>query len=236
ATSLSRGVSRWQLQTIATFFQMPRACLVECHAGSYCSGKRETPRDKLVASQKQSPPVVAATVKLHDARSWHLYQSWYPDVLDQQGKLTTGRPKPYWQAGWRAQHDRLLAAASAMKNRIPLFINGDLHSIAAERIFRSGQLDLRANPVVSLLTGPLGTGASGWPSAVRGVRAKPPSDLEVEESLPVIEEEGFILADFTPDRIVIRFFRWRADQPEEAPEKAIDALQPFRVLELKRPG
>lgn len=161
---------------------------------------------------------------------------WYPDVLDDRGKLTTGRPKPYWQAGWRAQHDRLLAAASAMKNRIPLFINGDLHSIAAERIFRSGQVDLRANPVVSLLTGPLGTAVSGWPSAVRGVRAQPPSDLEVEENLPVIEEEGFVLADFTPDRIVIRFFRWRADQPEEAPEKTIDSLQPFRVLELERPG
>ena len=53
ATSLSRGVSRWR----------------------YCSGKRETPRDKLVASQKQSQPVEAASVKLHDARSWHLSQS-----------------------------------------------------------------------------------------------------------------------------------------------------------------
>ena len=75
ATSLSRGGSRWQLQTIAAFFQMPRACLVEVHAGSYRSGKREAPRDKLVASQKQSLPVVAVTVKLHDARSWHPCQS-----------------------------------------------------------------------------------------------------------------------------------------------------------------
>lgn len=159
---------------------------------------------------------------------------WYPDVLDKQGRLTIDRPKPYWQAGWRAQHDRLLAAASAMKQRIPLFVNGDMHSIAAERIFRSGQVDLRGNPVVTVLTGPLSTGATGWPSAVRNVLATQPIGLEVEEYLPVIEDLGFILADFTPDRITIRFFRWgwRADQPEDM----IDALQPFRVLELERPG
>ena len=45
-------------------------------------------------------------------------------------------PKPYWQTGWRAQHDRLLQAASARRDRIPLFVNGDLHAIAEGRITR----------------------------------------------------------------------------------------------------
>jgi hypothetical protein len=31
---------------------------------------------------------------------------WYPDVLGADGKLTTAKPKPYWQPGWLKQHDR----------------------------------------------------------------------------------------------------------------------------------
>src|ERR1700730_304410 len=42
---------------------------------------------------------------------------WYPDVLDADGKLTVAKPKPYWQSGWLKQHDRLIAAMSAMKSR-----------------------------------------------------------------------------------------------------------------------
>jgi hypothetical protein len=33
---------------------MPRACPVEPHAVSYCSGEREAPRDKPVASRNQA--------------------------------------------------------------------------------------------------------------------------------------------------------------------------------------
>jgi hypothetical protein len=43
---------------------------------------------------------------------------WYPDVLGANGKLTTGKPKPYWQPGWLAQHDRLMAAIAAMPGRV----------------------------------------------------------------------------------------------------------------------
>ena len=35
---------------------------------------------------------------------------WYPDVLGDDGKLTTKKPKPYWQPGWLKQHDRLMEA------------------------------------------------------------------------------------------------------------------------------
>jgi hypothetical protein len=41
--------------TAAAFLQMPRACLVEFHVDGYCSGNRETPRRKVVASQEQPP-------------------------------------------------------------------------------------------------------------------------------------------------------------------------------------
>ncbi|MBN8639773.1 MAG: thrombospondin type 3 repeat-containing protein, partial [Anaerolineae bacterium] len=67
-------------------------------------------------------------------------------VLDDAGKLGIAKPKYFWQSGWRAQHDRLLAAASAME-RIPLFLSGDLHALAEARILRNGPHSLERNPV-----------------------------------------------------------------------------------------
>lgn len=67
---------------------------------------------------------------------------WYPDVLGANGKLTTAVAKPYWQPGWLKQHDRLLAAMSVMRGRIPLSMSGDLHAIGLGQILRSGTLDL----------------------------------------------------------------------------------------------
>jgi hypothetical protein len=156
---------------------------------------------------------------------------WYADLLEPNGKLGVSRPKPYWQQGWRNQHDRLLQAASAMLDRIPLFISGDLHSIAEERIFRTGAIDLHANPVVAILPGPLGTSDGTWPSEFRGVKAMPPVGLDVEQGLEPIEENGFLLADFNPDTIVLSYFRWH----KRLPIDAIETLQPFRVTTLKRP-
>ena len=43
---------------------------------------------------------------------------------------------------------------------------------------------------------------------------------------------GFTLADFLPDRIVLRFFKW--DIRTQPPE-AIDSLEPFHTAELRRP-
>jgi hypothetical protein len=119
-----------------------------------------------------------------------------------------------------------------MRSRTPLFISGDLHSLAEERIFRTGHIDLRANPVVAVLPGPLGTSDLGWPSAFRGVKAMPPAGLDVEQGLAPIEENGFTLADFTPESVVLRFFRWNQKQPVTG----IDTLEPFRVSTLPRPG
>ena len=157
---------------------------------------------------------------------------WYPDVLNPDGRLTVSVPKPYWQSGWLKQHDRLLGAMSAMRGRIPLSMSGDLHAIGLGRILRSGTLDLAANPVVTALTGPVGTRPGGWPSGIRKVGATPPLHLTVEEQVKPIEQHGFTMADFTPDTIVLRFFKWDVNTQRV---DALDTLEPFHTAELKRP-
>ena len=156
---------------------------------------------------------------------------WYADMDGGNQKLTTSKSKPYWQSGWRSQHDRLLQAASAMRGKIPLFLSGDLHSLGETRILRTNEFDLKANPVVAALVGPVGTGRGGWPSVQRGLRGLPPAGLDVEEGLPALEENGFTIADFTTDLITLRFFKWKLGNPEAA----LDTLEPFRTTELARP-
>jgi phosphodiesterase/alkaline phosphatase D-like protein len=155
---------------------------------------------------------------------------WYADV-EQDGHLTTARAKPYWQPGWRTQHDRLLQAASAMAGRLPLFISGDLHVISEGRITRTNDIDLSANPVRTIITGPLGTGDSGWPSAFRGMTGRPPAGIQNQELQAPIEQHGFIIADVEPGRIGIRFFKWDV---KTQPVEAIADLQPFRESEHVR--
>jgi hypothetical protein len=157
---------------------------------------------------------------------------WYPDVLGSDGKLTMAEPKPYWQPGWLKQHDRLMGYLSAMTRRVPLVISGDLHAIGIGRMLRSGTLDLKANPVNVVLAGPIGTRPGGWPSGRRGTGALPSAVLVLEERVKPIEQHGFTLVDFTPDKIVLRFFKW--DVKSQAVD-AIDTLQPFHTAELARP-
>ena len=159
---------------------------------------------------------------------------WYPDILGPDRKLTTSRPKPYWQPGWLKQHDRLMAAMSAMKGRIPLVVSGDMHSIALGTMLGSGALDLKGNPIHVALPGTIGTWPGGWPSVgIRGTPATPSAVLEFEEQIKPIEEHGFILADFTQDKIVLRFFTWDV---KAQPVEAIDMLQPFHIAEFSRPA
>ena len=156
---------------------------------------------------------------------------WYPDVQDAAGALSADVPKPYWQAGWKAQHDRLVAAASARTDRTPLFLSGDLHATGAGRILRSGEISLERNPVVSVLSGTVGTGHAGWPSQFRGQRARPSKTLEAEEWLEPLEENGFSLLDYTPESLRLACFRWRPEQGEAV----IDELEPFFEIDLPRP-
>lgn len=156
---------------------------------------------------------------------------WYAD-MERDRKPTTAIPKPYWQSGWRAQHDRLVQAASGMKGRVPLFISGDLHAIGYGRMQTSGNINLSANPVHSILAGPLGTGV-GWPSGRRGMAAQPPTGIKMEELIQPIEQNGFIIADFTVDRITVRFFKWDRQTQTIAD---MNTLEPFRTIELPRKG
>jgi len=156
---------------------------------------------------------------------------WYPDVLTADGKLSIATPKPYWQSGWVKQHDRLLAAMSGMRGRVPLAVSGDLHAIGVGRILRTGTADLSANPVIAALSGPVGTRPAGWPSGIRKIGAQPSLHLQMEEQVKPIEQHGFMLADFTRDKVALRFFKW--DRNSQAPE-AMDRLEPFHVAEYAR--
>ena len=156
---------------------------------------------------------------------------WYPDLLAEDGKLSVARPKPYWQRGWLAQHDRLMASLSAMSGRIPLVVSGDLHAIGEGRMLRSGELDFSRNPVVTVLPGPLGTSNGGWASEFRGVGPMPPKHLDMQETVKPLEKNGFLLMDFTPEAITLRYFKWNQ---KTQPVSDIDALEPFHTTELNR--
>ena len=158
---------------------------------------------------------------------------WYPDILGADGKLTTKVPKPYWQTGWLAQHDRLMTSLSAMRGRTPLVVSGDLHAIGVGRMLRCGNANLEANPVTTVLSGPVGTSPGGWPSGRRGIGATVPEHIDLREEIAPIEQHGFTVADFRPDSIDLRFFKW--DVNTEKPE-AIDSLEPFHTTRLPRPG
>ena len=158
------------------------------------------------------------------------FAEWYPDVLN-DGRLTIDHDKPYWPDGWNDQHDRFVEAASKRRNRIPLWIQGDLHVSALGLINQTRGHDLSQNPIVTLGCGTPGTGAPGFPSAFRGTPAVPSLTVQANELVKPIEENGFSLVDFTPDEIKISMFRWnhRSD-----PEEAIDSLRPFLVRRFKR--
>ena len=126
-----------------------------------------------------------------------------------------------------------MAAMSAMKARVPLVISGDMHAIALGKMLRSGTLDLKGNPINVALPGTIGTWPGGWPSVgIRGTPATPSAVLDLQEQIKPIEQHGFIVADFTPDKIVLRFFKWDV---KTQPVEAIDTLQPFHTAELGRP-
>lgn len=156
---------------------------------------------------------------------------WYPDLLGSDGKLSVERPKPYWQHGWLSQHDRLMQALAAMPDRIPLVVSGDLHAIGEGRMSRSGRLDFSSKPVITVLPGPLGTSTGGWASEFRGVGPLTPRHLDMQETVKPLEENGFLLMDFTPETVTLRYFKW--NQKTQSVD-AIDTLEPFHTTELNR--
>jgi hypothetical protein len=47
-----------------------------------------------------------------------------------------------------------------------------------------------------------------------------------------VEKNGFVIVDFTREKVVIQFYAWKPPEPLEA----IDTLEPYHTLELKVPG
>lgn len=188
-----------------------------------------------LTSRMMAPEVTHVVSAPSNPHGWTAgkWGEWYPDVLGADGALTTKIAKPYWQSGWLTQHDRLLSAMSRIRGRIPLSMSGDLHAIAVGKILRSGTLDLSSNPVVSVLTGPVGTKATGWPSGKRKIPATPSIHLSVDEQIKPIEQHGFTIADFSRDAIVLRFFKWDVNTQDA---DALDTLEPFHVTELHKPA
>jgi hypothetical protein len=229
-TAESYGTLRWGQLAEILMYDCRRYMTLNGPGGVFIAPEAEQwLKDRMAA------PGVAHVVNLPSTPpGWSAgkWGEWYPDILDDRGKLGVAKPKPYWQPGWAAQHDRILKASSEMRGRVPLFVSGDLHAIGEGRILRTGNTDLRANPVVSILSGPVGTARDGWPSALRGTPALPPQRLQVEETQKPIEENGFSIFDFTPDKITVRYFKWSVNMPEEA----MDRLEPFRTSEFSRPS
>ena len=62
--------------------------------------------------------------------------------------------------------------------------------------------------------------------------ALPPAHLDMDETVKPIEQHGFSIVDFTPDKMTVRLFKW--DWKTQKVED-IDTLQPFHTLELTRP-
>ena len=183
--------------------------------------------DRMKAEETRHMLNLPATVFGWSAGKW---MEWYPDIRGEDGSLTKEIEKYKWQSGWFAQHNRILAAAASMDHSSPLFICGDLHNQSEGWIFQSGSLDLSDNPVISMCSGSLGTGPRMWPSAFRGMVAEPPTDIEMNEKLPPLEKNGFVIVDIYPEELTVQFYAWR--QPD--PVSAIDDLQPHHEVTLKR--
>ncbi len=154
------------------------------------------------------------------------WREWYPDLLESTGSIVAPVTadaqggKYLWQEGWWRQHQRLVAALSGQRRRRALSVSGDLHALGALRIERSGDLHLGANPVTTVLSGPVGTGEVGWPSRARGVETRVPKALSVDVLQGLDERNGFTVLDF--DRSVARVEVFGCGPEFVAP----DALRP----------
>ena len=58
-----------------------------------------------------------------------------------------------------------------------------------------------------------------------------PNGIKFDESIPAIEQNGFIVVDFVPERITVRFFKWDRKTQTVAD---MDTLEPFRTVELQK--
>lgn len=153
---------------------------------------------------------------------------WYADDVHKEGR---DDDKGYWMPGWFEQHQRLAQALTDQRGRAAISISGDIHASGSKQITRSGDIDLSANPIEAILSGPIGAGVDGFPSRSRGQLPFTPALLEATDR-SFEERNGFTLFDVYPDRIDVRQFRWRPPEPIEA----LASLQPAESFTIQRPG
>jgi len=138
------------------------------------------------------------------------WREWYPDTIDTDATLLASVErdkdgnKYMWQKGWWLQHQRLLKTMHQQSNRKPIVVSGDLHLLGSGTIEKSGELDMTSNPVHTILSGPVGVGGLGWLSSARGLQAKTPASMQVNELLAPEERNGFTLLDITARQVEVR--------------------------------
>ena len=196
----------------------PNAWIVPPEVEAWLKARMADPAMAHLVNVPSSPPVWTAG-------KWG---DWNPDVLDAENKMTTKIPKPYWQPGWAAQHDRLMAATSAQRGRQPIWISGDMHAHGQAKLQGAGDTDLSANPVNVFLSGAVST-LTGWPSGPRRTPPKVAERIRAETPQPAIEENGFLIVDFEESGVTVRSYKWL---PKDG-EGAIDTLEPFRTVTLQ---
>ena len=147
---------------------------------------------------------------------------WYPDLLGKDGKLHDDLGKPYWQQGWKLQHDRLLQSMYEAKHKKPMMISGDLHAFASGRIHRNEERDFSDHPIHCYLSGPLGNNV--FPSTFRKIKASTPAAIGMEEDFDNYEENGFSIVDIDSRNVSVKMFKflWSRDELNR-----IDTLDPF---------
>ncbi|MBU3069034.1 hypothetical protein KOI40_04330 [Aestuariicella sp. G3-2] len=64
-------------------------------------------------------------------------------------------------------------------------------------------MNLEANPIYTVLSGPVGIGGLGWLSKARGLEAATPAALSVKEIMHPAELNGFTVLDITPGSIKV---------------------------------
>jgi len=150
------------------------------------------------------------------------WREWYPDVVAPEGfeglvtnelnfegatkgALTIRAQKYLWQAGWWAQHQRLLQTLSLRPGSRFTF-SGDIHAQGAIAIEASGEEALSGGLVKSLLVGPVSTSDATWPSFARGVPANQPAWLQTTPLSATEEINGFTLFDITSSGVVAHLF------------------------------
>jgi len=153
------------------------------------------------------------------------WMEWYPDVLNKEGILTDQAEKYFWQKGWQNQHDRILSHLTNQSHKMPIFMQGDLHTFAAGKIYRNGHNSYEKNPINAFVMGTLGSTA--WPSGIRQVKASAPTAIGIEEYFENVEESGFSIVNLKADNIKIQMYKFLSERDDMA---MIENLAAFKEL------